>query len=113
MKFIGSYSAKTDGFKSNEAFFSVSASKNDYYWGNTGVNKTYMAPLGAYFQIPDGSPARTIVFEEADGSTTAIDAISAAKVANSNDAIYNLAGQKVGADYKGIVIKNGKRFVQK
>mgnify|MGYP002512711749 CR=1 FL=1 len=29
-----------------------------------------------------------------------------------NGAIYNLAGQKVGADYKGIVIKNGKKFIQ-
>ena len=30
-----------------------------------------------------------------------------------NGAIYNLAGQKVGADYKGIVIKNGKKFINK
>ena len=28
-------------------------------------------------------------------------------------AIYNLAGQKVGKDYKGIVIMNGKKMVQK
>ena len=27
--------------------------------------------------------------------------------------IYNLAGQKVGKDYKGLVIMNGKKFVQK
>ena len=31
----------------------------------------------------------------------------------SNDAIYNLRGQKVGADYKGIVIRGGKKFFQK
>ena len=30
-----------------------------------------------------------------------------------NGAIYNLAGQKVGKDYKGIVIMNGKKFMQK
>jgi hypothetical protein len=30
-----------------------------------------------------------------------------------NSEIYNLAGQKVGKDYKGLVIKNGKKFVQK
>jgi hypothetical protein len=30
-----------------------------------------------------------------------------------DDAIYNLAGQKVGKDYKGIVIKNGKKMIQK
>ena len=27
--------------------------------------------------------------------------------------IYNLAGQKVGTDYKGLVIKNGRKFIQK
>lgn len=26
--------------------------------------------------------------------------------------IYNLAGQQVDASYKGVVIKNGKKFVQ-
>lgn len=28
-------------------------------------------------------------------------------------AIYNIAGQKVSASYKGLVIKNGKKFIQK
>ena len=32
---------------------------------------------------------------------------------SNNDPAYNLAGQKVAASYKGIVIKNGKKFVQK
>ena len=32
---------------------------------------------------------------------------------SSNAPAYNLAGQKVSASYKGIVIKNGKKFVQK
>lgn len=39
--------------------------------------------------------------------------ISAAKTQTTTDAIYNLAGQKVDASYKGIVIQNGKKFVQK
>lgn len=26
---------------------------------------------------------------------------------------YNLAGQKVGKEYKGVVIKAGKKFIQK
>lgn len=30
----------------------------------------------------------------------------------SNDATYNLAGQRVGKSYKGIVISNGKKFVK-
>ena len=41
-------------------------------------------------------------------------AIETVKVAKINDGvIYNLAGQKVGADYKGIAIMNGKKVVLK
>ena len=39
--------------------------------------------------------------------------INTVKVAAQNGVIYNLAGQKVGKDYKGIVIMNGKKFMQK
>ena len=31
----------------------------------------------------------------------------------NNAAIYNLAGQKVGKDFKGIVVKSGKKMIQK
>ena len=31
---------------------------------------------------------------------------------NANDVIFNAAGQKVGANYKGLVIKNGKKMIQ-
>ena len=34
-------------------------------------------------------------------------------VTHHQDAIYNLAGQKVDASYKGIVIRNGKKFINK
>ncbi len=114
VKFIGSYSAKTDGFRANEAFFSVSAAKNDYYWGSD-KNKTYMAPLGAYFQIPAGSPARTIVFEEPDGSTTAIEAVTTVNAAKKLEGWYTLNGMKLetAPTQKGIYIKDGKKVVLK
>ena len=32
---------------------------------------------------------------------------------NENAPIYNLAGQRVSKDYKGVVIQNGKKFVRK
>lgn len=45
-------------------------------------------------------------------TTTGInDAIAAP--ANDNAPMYNLAGQKVDNSYKGVVIKNGKKFFQK
>ena len=46
-----------------------------------------------------------------DLDATAIKSVKTAKMADG--AIYNLAGQKVNASYKGVVIKEGKKFIQK
>ena len=40
-----------------------------------------------------------------------IEAVKADK--KFDGAIYNLAGQKVNANYKGVVIQNGRKFIQK
>lgn len=45
------------------------------------------------------------------GGETAINSVK--KAANADGAIYNIAGQKVNASYKGLVIKNGKKYIQK
>ena len=44
------------------------------------------------------------------GVEDAVESISAAK---GNDVIYNIYGQKVNEDYRGIVIKNGKKYINK
>ena len=46
-----------------------------------------------------------------DLDATAIKTVKAAK--KFEGAIYNLAGQKVNASYKGVVIKDGKKYIQK
>ena len=43
-------------------------------------------------------------------NTTGIKAVKASK---SDDTIYNLAGQRVDASYKGVVIKNGKKYIMR
>ena len=113
VKFIGSYSHK-QGFAANEAFFSVSADKNNYYWGSES-NTTYSAPLSAYFQIPEGSPARTIEFQEADGTVTAIKAVAADFNGKNAEGWYTIGGIKLQAapTEKGVYIKDGKKFVIK
>jgi hypothetical protein len=40
-----------------------------------------------------------------------ISAVKAAKTGNG--LVYNLAGQRVDASYKGLVIKDGKKAIQK
>lgn len=47
----------------------------------------------------------------AEGGETGVSVIKT--VQNSNAAIYNLAGQKVSDSFKGIVVKDGKKFVNK
>lgn len=44
------------------------------------------------------------------GEDTAVDSISAVK---ANDVIYNVYGQRVDENYRGIVIKNGKKYISK
>ena len=44
---------------------------------------------------------------------TGIEAVKVNKPTVSSNAIYNLAGQRVDASYKGLVIKNGQKSIQK
>ncbi len=66
-------------------------------------------------KVPSASGRLNIVFLDEDGNiedeATAIKSIE--KKADNNGVRYNLAGQKVGASYKGVVIKDGKKYIQK
>lgn len=62
--------------------------------------------------IPDGDSSKmTFIFEE-ESETDGIKTIHNAQFIMHNDT-YNLAGQRVGNDYKGIVIEKGKKVVRK
>ena len=83
---------------------------------NEGINASIVkadgvkiSPFRAYFTgIPDGASAKLNFI---DGEATGINGVNAE--AATDGAIYNLAGQKVSAAYKGIVIKNGKKYLMK
>ena len=47
-----------------------------------------------------------------NGQTTSISSLTT-DAANVNAPAYNLAGQKVSSSYKGVVVKAGKKFIQK
>lgn len=67
-------------------------------------------PAGkAYLEITAGSKL-AINF---GGETTGISKVATEQTAPENSAMYNLAGQRVSNSYKGIVIKNGKKFINK
>ena len=58
-----------------------------------------------------GSAKVSIVFE--DDMTTNISNLNVNENLNNIATMYNLAGQKVGESYKGIVIVNGKKMIRK
>ena len=53
------------------------------------------------------------VFNIVDGAATGVEAPVAAEAAVEDGVYYNLNGQQVTKDYKGIVIVNGKKFYNK
>lgn len=59
------------------------------------------------YSTPTDFPLELIPYNEATG-------ISSATVKRvDNDAYYNLSGQRVGRDYKGIVIHNGRKIIRR
>lgn len=73
------------------------------YTFNVKANSTYKVWC-------DGSKLGFYGFEFKEGSSTGINTV---KVAAENGVRYNLSGQKVAEDYKGVVIENGKKVVMK
>ena len=65
----------------------------------------------------DAAGARIIRWIDEDGNVeneevvTGIQNVMAVEAEDGD--LYNLAGQKVNAAYKGVVIKNGKKMIQK
>lgn len=76
--------------------------------GYLKANRAYLST--SYNVTAAGARPLTIVFE---GETTRISNVDVNDNFDDNAPMYNLAGQKVGKSYKGIVIQNGKKVVRK
>jgi len=81
-----------------------------FYYGAENGAAFDLAANKAYLAVPAGSAKEGFSFITDEEETDGIKAVST-KV--ENGVRYNLAGQKVGADYKGIVIVNGKKYLNK
>ena len=77
------------------------------------TKKLTLKPFRAfYLKEKSGGEAPARLSIEIEDEATAIADANVKKAAA--DAVYNIAGQRVGADYKGIVIdENGKKYLQK
>lgn len=65
----------------------------------------------AYLPATVGTNAKVLRMAFADDIATGVEAVAAAE--GESEVLYNVAGQQVGKDYKGIVIKNGKKYLNK
>ena len=75
--------------------------------GDVVIVKGLLKKYGETYEIDKNNQLYSL-----NGATSGIANITT-DAANANAPVFNLAGQKVGKAYKGVVIKAGKKFVQK
>ena len=107
----GSYLILLIGYDSNngvtDPIISVDAENGVYKFDTEFIaNAAYVDKMYTLQRVAAGT---TI---EITGVPSAIETVKATNTAN-NGAMFNLAGQRVVEGYKGLVIKNGKKYVVK
>lgn len=106
--------AMTEG---GERYYMLSLDANStagsvgFYWGAPNGGAFTNGAHKAYLCVKPGVAGAKTCYRF-DGQTTAIDGTRADKPTAADGAVYNLAGQRVDRSYKGVVIKNGKKYIQ-
>lgn len=84
-----------------------------FYWQKgTNGNSVNNAAHKAFLRVSTLSSAKFLSFTFGE-ETTGINGITASDAEQNGTALYNLAGQRVAKGYKGLVIKNGKKYLVK
>lgn len=106
--------ATTEG---GERYYMLSLDANStagsvgFYWGAANGGAFKNDAHKAYLCVKDNATGAKTCYRF-DGQTTAIDGTRVDKPTAADGAVYNLAGQRVDRSYKGVVIKNGKKYIQ-
>ena len=81
----------------------------DVVWKTEDGRESLINQEGAdNFYVKEGAGDTPHVFVDPEGISSVV-----ANSSNVSTVTYNIAGQRVTKDYKGIVIKNGKKVVVK
>ena len=110
----GSDEARTFN-KAGYKYYILGRSGEDFgfYWQKgTNGNSVNNAAHKAFLQVPASNGAKFLSFTFGE-ETTGINGITASDAEQDGTALYNLAGQRVAKGYKGLVIKNGKKYLVK
>lgn len=92
------------------AYYGYDATDNEFEKVAVGSKATIPATV-CYFEVSNPTSAKAYAFRLFD-STTSINGITTA-ADNSALPIYNLSGQRVGKDYKGLVIIGGRKMIKR
>ena len=87
-----------------------------FFWGADNGGAFTNGAHKAYLAVPQGSSAKRTRGYALSSHTTGVDAIAAKQETAASDdtqLLVNLWGQHVSSGYKGIVIKNGKKYILK
>ena len=92
-------------FTQNEKNENIIAAKSN------GIVTLNVAAGGTYYVLAAGTKLGFYGFKYTIGTGTGISSVNAA-AAKKDGKTYNMAGQEVSSSAKGIVIKNGKKYVK-
>ncbi len=105
----------------NTQGFVQTTTENLTWWGNAGITT-----LECPFEGKDVTKVNQVALQTSEPTTLTIteiylvksvdgieEYVSVKDAFDSNAPVYNLNGMRVGKDYKGIVIQNGHKFIQK
>lgn len=120
----GDYACLTACDVDNDGYISLNKDENKYIEGTYDEESGTIAfegeagLYGIWSNIVEGQGYGAgyytdVNFTPVNGVIDAVKGVENAVVKNSDNRIFNLAGQQVGKDYKGIVIQNGVKKVQK
>lgn len=109
--FVGTLQAKKSVKQEGMEIYGFSATQGKFV--HAGTNASINA-FRAYISVPTTalSTAASRSIDIDFGGTTGINEIQNAQ-SSSAAATYNVAGKRVGKNYKGVVISNGKKMIQK
>lgn len=109
--FVGTLQAKKSVKTEGVEVYGFSASEGKFV--HAGANASIDA-FRAYISVPSTalSTAASRSIDLDFGGTTGINEIQNAQ-SSSAQATYDVAGKRVGKNYKGVVISNGKKMIQK
>ena len=112
--FVGEATGTKTYIEGGYKYLYALTNKAPYGFGFTEFTGTKLKK-GGFFLPSTVAPAAggrlNVIWVDDEDEATGINSIVAKSA--QNDVIYNLAGQKVSASYKGIVIKNGKKTILK